>query len=462
MKFIDSARHHEKGYRIWKLAHNFKSNRGGKKVVTGSVDLATIDDKNISSLKLFKLEYQVRDGERTGGGKDKKMSFKIKNGKIYFYIKQKLPNGTTQIRDKTIGAGSYVNEMLKRKVRTKFPPINNSDLANLDKEFSVFNIKRINTSKEISVPNKAATRRFTALFNYWLKLNKFPRTFKIQPKETVREALLNFIYPGLKELGINNPMEGVPELKEKVGIKPIIKKYFGYDSKKITKLICENIQEEKNLTSLYVGKVLKGLIPLDFFYPLLENKVWFFLREERKWKKTREFFKARAVPVRLNLIKNLVDARNGYVFTDTINIWHQIKHEITTIPKDVEKDWNKFHDWLAIEQRKIATKPQAIPYTEKELKIDGAEVEDLSIELPKDTHKLIEWGQALSHCVGSYGQYAVEKRCTILGVKKAGKLKYCIELGREGMRQFRGHHNSDPDLFDKQNIENLLKENKII
>lgn len=432
MKFIESARQ-EKGFKVWKLANDFKRNSHNK-TVKGKLIFATINDDNASSLKLSFANYSVIVGQRYINSENKRFSFKIKKDKIYVFQREINEHNVVKFRDVTVGVAQIIDAKFTRKKYDKNHKVN------------------------LEVPNKSSIARAAQLFNHWLKLNNFPRKFRLLKDKTFGQSLENFIYPNLKHFGGAAPIQGVSSLKESSGIKHVIKKCFGFDSKKITKLVCQRVESKKKLDVLRLGLTLKGLIPLDYFYPLLENKT-LPLHRDNLVKGLRKFFKERPEPTRLSLLKNL---GWEYVITDTIRMYNDIRAHITTIPKDIEKDWVKFHDWLTIEQRKIATKALPINYSEKELVIDSATVDDLEIELPKDTHKLIEWGQELSHCVGGYGRMAADKRCNILGVKKAGEIKYCIEINENNMVQFRGKHNCDPEPEDYKKVVNLLKEKQII
>lgn len=75
--------------------------------------------------------------------------------------------------------------------------------------------------------------------------------------------------------------------------------------------------------------------------------------------------------------------------------------------------------------------------------IDGLEIgEQLQLTLPRTVAELTEWGLQLRNCVGSFGPAVARGESTIIGVRRNGRLTYCLELTtRNEIRQFLGERN---------------------
>lgn len=81
-----------------------------------------------------------------------------------------------------------------------------------------------------------------------------------------------------------------------------------------------------------------------------------------------------------------------------------------------------------------------------------------SLALPDHTNVLLEWGNAMKHCIYTmYASEAIKKRCLLLGVFKKGELVYNIEIRGNQVRQFLGHCNSQPKEADNHEVREALK-----
>lgn len=131
-------------------------------------------------------------------------------------------------------------------------------------------------------------------------------------------------------------------------------------------------------------------------------------------------------------------------------------------PANVKPTWEELHNFIYRQHQKRLTEQKEIRYKDEILEIDGAAEGDLRIELPQNTHTLIDWGNALSHCVGSYGSMAAQKYCEIVGVFKNNEIKYCLELRGRRIVQFKGKHNCFPEPEDEMVVRRILCEKKVI
>jgi hypothetical protein len=104
--------------------------------------------------------------------------------------------------------------------------------------------------------------------------------------------------------------------------------------------------------------------------------------------------------------------------------------------------WKSLHDVLAADQRRIKTVNQEINHDPKWLALAG-EYEEYRIEVPKDTHTLIEWGGQMANCIGGYTTSAVSNRAFLYAVYKGDKMICNMEMTPKGeLRQMVGKHNT--------------------
>ena len=325
-------------------------------------------------------------------------------------------------------------------------------------------------------------KRIVLVINYWFKLNKFNARLSakevlknwINPEgeeiKTVRNGsvkteLIKIIYPGLKDL--NSKL--VPHissaysryLRRECGIKFLIKKCFGADSKKLVKMVCARIDKDSNLNILTDGLCLKGLIPLDLWYPWLEKSS--FLEKSHntngfKW--FRSFFKAHDPAKRSAYFKEIIKDGYNWLHSDTIRMYEQLKDKLT-LPANMG-NWSETHDYLSKELYKINNPNSEIKYDEKWDKIDEEMIGELKVILPRDTYTIVGWGKENSHCLAGYSNSAAKGDCKILGLYRNNQLLYNAEIRHGEVRQLRGKFNKAADKEHEQQIREFLKEKKLI
>jgi hypothetical protein len=147
---------------------------------------------------------------------------------------------------------------------------------------------------------------------------------------------------------------------------------------------------------------------------------------------------------------------------DAIEQWYPYRDKIK-IPKDL-KTTRAIHDYIATERRKLGVADFQLTIDEKVLELDGLEIENMRLEIPRTNHKLIEYGQKMNNCIGDYGQRVnVSKKAQwLMGVYKDGELTYNIEINQKQVIQFWGKHNSTADEKDQIAVLKALKEKGLI
>lgn len=93
--------------------------------------------------------------------------------------------------------------------------------------------------------------------------------------------------------------------------------------------------------------------------------------------------------------------------------------------------------------------------------IDGKMIlEKFQVKVAEDQHQLLDWGNQLSHCIGtaSYGRDAKAGRCILLGFFDGNEIVYTAEISTKGeIRQFRGKCNKEGPANLKKQVVELLK-----
>lgn len=107
------------------------------------------------------------------------------------------------------------------------------------------------------------------------------------------------------------------------------------------------------------------------------------------------------------------------------------------------KDFNDLHDVLARDFRKVDVMEQGITYSGKAAKLAG-DYEGFSIQAPETTHTLVDWGQEMNNCIGSYGNAATRGTSLLYAVRdETGRMLGNMELRpKDGsVVQLVGKHN---------------------
>jgi len=302
----------------------------------------------------------------------------------------------------------------------------------------------------LGIPIKAdpvVYRRFLAVLKDFLIKNNY----KFLPKISVKGSLdfsreiQTCIYPGLRTLGKDVSLMRVdPKIfRNKLPFKEMVKIATGSKGKKTVKLFAENIETFKTTRVFELAKN-KGLVPLE-------------TPKQAPYRKLLRNFEQDS---RIRLVKEVHDTtRVVGLVRDTVKFYSEHPCEI---PRNLKPCWHDLHNYIYRQHQKRIRPVEEFKYEDKILGIHGACEDNLSIRLPQNSHDLIDWGNELSHCVGSYGSMVAQKRCTIFGVFKEEKIKYCLQVTGRKVVQFRGKHNCSPEKEDSEKVIRVLKERGLV
>lgn len=236
-------------------------------------------------------------------------------------------------------------------------------------------------------------------------------------------------------------------------------------------------------TILCSYKIHKNIIDLNHFYDCVENyycqKAETFLPNNEKryywnvtglpiyrWKiaQYRNFLKTVSETARLDVFHRFMKSAGSNVeLQDTLIQWYPNRDKIALPPE--YNTLKKIHDYVSKEYRKLQTKDYSIcDKIDAKLieRLDGTQVEDLKIIIPKTHYELIEWGNRQHHCIASYAKSMRDGHCLLLGIERNGELLYNLEIRDHKVEQFRGKNNSIPKFADGNKIEKYLLKNGVI
>ena len=101
-----------------------------------------------------------------------------------------------------------------------------------------------------------------------------------------------------------------------------------------------------------------------------------------------------------------------------------------------------------------------IPARGRAQALDGMAAGDLTLVLPHVAGDLTRWGRLLSNCLGDFGPAAAAGRAVVVGVTRANRLVYAVELTPAGtIRQFCGRANRAPTVGDRRAVVRALASN---
>ncbi len=407
--------------RIWKIGHKMSFHSSGR-LSYGRVILARIWKGVKGKITIACLDYDKSSGapKSTNEFDRKRYCFSVKGQSLNIYSISRDTEGKKMIRNRS----------------------NNQGVLDGCKIDSVIQLKRL-----------------CRVLNLFFRENKFKGRIKATTPDQFNLQLARLLYPGLKEFPNEHySLDGLYSRHLRHGgIKYLIKKCYGYNSKKLTKLFVGKLKDScNNLTNLcHLGIVLKGLVTLDDFYPIIEASVD-FLRNPSAPKEGMKEFRAflKEFP-RERIVRWMTDkVQSSFYYTDTPRLYNTLKDKVI-IPSSV-KGLVELHDYLAREQNKLNNPNIIFEYTDKIQELNGLVVDNMEIFLPPDSWTLTDLSQQFQNCVGGYAARIISKDCIILAVKKDNLLTYCVEIRGKRLGQFLGNRNRAPDAEDRKKIVDTL------
>jgi hypothetical protein len=234
-------------------------------------------------------------------------------------------------------------------------------------------------------------------------------------------------------------------------IKVLIRGCFGNHGKVLTKAVIEQLKDGSGV--LTTGLLFKGILPVDYIQKIVQGRDHHGFIIKTNIETLRKFFKEFDQRRVLKWVENR--KRWDSTLIDTARMYLEYKDSIQNIP--VDGTIEEIHNYISKEQRKVKTPNFIFEYSDKQLKMDGLIIDDLRIELPKDSYTLIDYGQKMSNCIGSYAHYVAGKQGVLLGIYKDNVLTYNVEIQKSGhVNQFYTARNQSAPKEDVDKVLNAL------
>lgn len=127
------------------------------------------------------------------------------------------------------------------------------------------------------------------------------------------------------------------------------------------------------------------------------------------------------------------DLLYGYQAYDACNMfnkyWEQLGKSNRAVQCMLKTGLSKeTHDMLTAETNKIRKPNRSFELTEEQIRRYEHEIDGFNFRLAKNTHELVDIGEAMSICVGSYDDRVLNKQCLIVYAEKDGLYRLCIEV----------------------------------
>lgn len=163
----------------------------------------------------------------------------------------------------------------------------------------------------------------------------------------------------------------------------------------------------------------------------------------------------------LKLLDSAEDGYANYLLLDAANMYWQMSKDLLHYKLPPRpRTLCQLHNWIQRDYNRFCSEREEkrrLPI-KKLGKLDSTAVNGLVFVVPRTAHTLIEWGNALNICIGSYADKAIKRHCYLLGIKAEGELKYAIEIDRQGrIVQLGGRRNSRPAAEDRAAVEAFLR-----
>lgn len=415
---------------------------------------------------------------------DIETKYSVKSGKVYYFA-----DFGNKCSFYTLNYSFNDNKPSSTEINRIWFIIKNGRLVILKKDFRkpyFLNISNCSYYLKFNSDIKILERRFKKLFFKWIKRNNIKIRNKYK-KLNFFELLFSLCYPGLNylidskfNLSIGSHISSfiTRDLIKAKGLNHLLKLTFGTSGKQI-KSILESTNA--NLDILVLGRVLKGLIPIDYFYKIFKsrkvktaehkNKIFFsdtflyyLLKDTKGSRSLRFFLKQYHKDTILKWFINLSDA--DFTFLRDAAVQYFEYRDKITLPNST--NIIEIHDYISREVRRIGNivrdeklKKQFEKRLEQNKKIHNYSFGEYTIKVPETPADLRQWGEINSNCIYGYAK-SYANGILLLGVYKNNNLLYNIEIIDNNIRQFSGKHNRNPLPEDAEVILSKLRELNIL
>ena len=266
---------------------------------------------------------------------------------------------------------------------------------------------------------------------------------------------------------------------QRKSLSDIIQEVFGFNSKKLMKLVIERafqngtpyVQEQ----IFRLGVAFKGLLNPNNLFTVIENN---YLQSSygtiTQHRDLHEFLIAYGKSENGNhsekkIMNLLAQKSRGEIIFEIAGFYNQlIRNNIDVDFKviDLAANMNKIHEYLQREVNKLEHPMFDLDLHlsfPEEIKAEGLEVNKLKLVYPKDNYQLIEWSQKLKNCLYDYGKRCKNGEVLIVGFKdEDDRMIYALEVIKGEVTQFRKYDNKAPREEDFVPVLEALERHRVI
>lgn len=347
---------------------------------------------------------------------------------------------------------------------------------------------------------------FKSIFNFWFNIKT--RVTNVEAAEVIEELInkdayavtedgFYFVYPNSETdqtrsvLNKKNHQEifhfynysTCPDqyqnfFKEKKNLDDLIEQAFGFNSKKLRKLVVKNIFQGKdnflNYRFFFIGEAVKDVLAQDNVFTVIEKElIPTNLGDIGAYQNLNRFLKDYSVDENGNhsqkkVLNFLENTTNKQQMIDVALNYCQLKDAINFDIQNVgfANNCQQMYDYMLKEMEKIQNPILPLNNDEEVLALHDEEVGNFRIAIPHTNHELVEWGNILVNCVGGnhYINAVRNKSSRIIGImdKNTNAMLYHIEIVRKTISQFFGRGNAAANKDHKKMICEFLKEKGLI
>jgi hypothetical protein len=264
--------------------------------------------------------------------------------------------------------------------------------------------------------------------------------------------------------------------RQKQNLDQILENSFGFCSKKLKSIAIRNLfQEENNYINykfFFFGEALRNILNKDNILFAIENDLIDpKLGDFGSYANLSQFLKDYSIDKNgeysqkkvLNFLKG---ATNKQHLIDVGIYYSQLKETLNLDIQNIEFSNNceMIYEYLKEEIKKVECPKFDLHNDTIILDLQDAVVGDFRILVPMTNYDLIEWGNIMQNCIGTYGQKVRSKECQVIAImnNKTNEMLYNIDIQKRQIIQFSTRGNAEPKKLEYKEIVDFLKDKGLV
>jgi len=298
---------------------------------------------------------------------------------------------------------------------------------------------------------KEYSKRFYQIFGYGEP--KYSRDYNYRDWQ---DATAKLIYP------LNDDKKGLNEKPpvcfrrsiRKRDPKKFVHKFFGRSPKSLTKAVVSQMPlNEKFINNMFLAKTFFAIWPLDkivefinlskespqkpFIYCSDGYSLPLEVNEIAKINIWRNFFRRFSYEKVLNWYKKYPQ-QFGHYTRDTVRQLEELRLRGITVDIPRKMDLKQVHDLVSRIFGSLKREEFALPVYDILEGINHTKVGGYELVFPKTNHDMMDWGEHMHICVGSYDSFVKKGSSVIFTLQENGLPIYCVEFlfDKSGRRDY--------------------------